>query len=165
MEVKVQQQRLTGAGGDLGRAFDYETLSILPLERDPLDVVSWGGAPPGSGGDWGALRPREVLCQGSDAAGSPSCSAGLCPLRPPRVDRVEGAGPPALVVNGGPGEDAPRGCSRCPPALGWVTRSGRPQLVPRGPCPPPLCREPAAPPFSSGITSPRGARRAFQSPP
>lgn len=55
MEVKVQQQRLTGAGGDLGRAFDYETLSIFPLERDPLDVVSWGGAPPGSGGDWGAL--------------------------------------------------------------------------------------------------------------
>lgn len=106
MEVKVQQQRLTGAGGDLGRAFDYETLSIFPLERDPLDVVSWGGAPPGSGGDWGALRPGGVPCQGCDAPGSPSSSAGCGPFGLPEWTVWGVLAPPALVVNGGPGEDA-----------------------------------------------------------
>lgn len=95
MEVKVQHQRLTGAGGDLAQAF--ETMDIFPLERDPLGVVSLsGGSTARIGGDWGVLRPTEVLCQGSDAAGSPSSSAGLRTLRPPGVDGVEGRGPPGL---------------------------------------------------------------------
>ena len=115
-------------------------MDIFPLERDPLGVVSLrgGGSTARIGGDWGVLRPREVLCQGSDAAGSPSSSAGLRTLRPPGVDGVEGRGPPGLGgLRRSPGRVPTLRVLSAPSWFGAVTWSGKLQLVFRGPCPSP----------------------------
>ena len=138
VEVKVQHQRVTGAGGDLAQAFETWTSSRLkgtPLVWFPC---GGGGSTARIGGDWGVLRPREVLCQGSDAAGSPSSSAGLRTLRPPGVDGVEGRGPPGLGgLRRSPGRVPTLRVLSAPSWFGAVTWSGKLQLVFRGPCPSP----------------------------
>lgn len=78
-----------------------------------------GGAPLGVGATGVSCRPREVLCQGSGAAGSPAPPRDSMPfgLREWTVWRC---GPPDLVVSSGPQGRVPtlQVLSAPPPGLG-----------------------------------------------